>query len=61
MVPCGMDVQKSREVCAAESGYLILNALRGTPKLVQLRCFIQRLSGSKHGSKKVRARSVTHL
>jgi hypothetical protein len=61
MQPCGTGVQKLAEVSTARSGRLILNGLRPPGKLAPTPCFIQRLSGSKHGAKKVRARSVTPL
>ena len=56
-----MGVQKLAELCAAGSGRLILNDLRALGKPARTLCFIQRISGSKHGPKKVRARSVTRL
>jgi hypothetical protein len=54
-------VQKLAELCAATSGYLILNDLRATPEAARTVCFMQRLSGSKHGAKKKRAGRVTRL
>jgi hypothetical protein len=54
-------VQKVAGLCAAKSGSLILKDLRLPRKPAQTPCFMQRLSGSKHGAKKVRAGGVTRL